>query len=154
MATRKARVPAIDGWFTMDEAAPELLGSRCTACGTYAFPRATLGCANPACQEAELEEVSLSRRGRIWSYTDARYQPPAPYVAADPYEPFALAAVELAAERMVVLGQLVPGTTVGDVTVGQEVELVLGTLYEDDEHEVLMWQWRPVAAPAAPGGAP
>lgn len=147
-------MPAIDGWFTLDEAAPALLGSRCTACGTYAFPRATLGCANPACQESELEEVALSRRGRIWSYTDARYQPPAPYVAADPYEPFALAAVELAAERMVVLGQLVPGVGVGDVTVGQEVELVLGTLYEDDEREVLMWQWRPVAAPEAPGGAP
>ena len=150
----KARVPAIEGWFTLDESAPALLGSRCTACGTYAFPRATLGCANPACQGTEVEEVELSRRGRVWSYTDARYQPPAPYVAADPYVPFALAAVELAAERMVVLGQLVLGTTVEDVSVGDEVELVLGTLYEDDDREVLMWQWRPVAAPTTPGGAP
>jgi uncharacterized OB-fold protein len=142
----KARVPAVEGWFTLDESAPALLGSRCTACGTYAFPRAALGCGNPACEGSEVEEVALSRRGRIWSYTDARYQPPAPYVAADPYEPFALAAVELDAERMVVLGQLVPGTTVEDVSVGDEVELVLGTLYEDDDREVLVWQWRPVGS--------
>ena len=38
----------------------------------------------------------LSRRGTIWSYTDARYQPPPPYVPPPgDYEPFALAAVEL-----------------------------------------------------------
>ena len=48
-------------------------------------------------------------RGRVWSYTDARYQPPPPYVAADPYVPFCLAAVELAAEKLVVMGQVVPG---------------------------------------------
>ena len=51
--------------------------------------------------------MELSRRGRIWSYTDARYQPPPPYVAADPYVPFCLAAVELAAEKLVVMGQVV-----------------------------------------------
>jgi hypothetical protein len=29
--------------------------------------------------------------------------------------------------------------------VGDEVELVLDTLYEDDEHEYVVWKWRPVA---------
>ena len=53
--------------------------------------------------------------GRIWSYTDARYQPPPPYVAADPYVPFCLAAVELAAEKLVVMGQVVGGVTVDDL---------------------------------------
>ena len=145
----KTPVPAVEGWFTLDGEAPALLGSRCTSCGTYAFPRATLGCANPRCEGGELEEVELSRRGRVWSYTDARYQPPAPYVAADPYEPFTLAAVELAKERMVVLGQMVPGTGVDDLAIGREVELVLGTLYEDDDHEYLVWRWRPVGGATA-----
>ena len=27
-----------------------------------------------------------------------------------------------------------------------EVELVLDTLYEDDDHEYLVWKWRPLAA--------
>jgi uncharacterized OB-fold protein len=154
----KTPVPAVEGWFTVDSEAPALLGSRCTSCGTYAFPRARFGCPNPRCDGTAIEEVELSRRGRVWSYTDARYQPPPPYVAADPYEPFTLAAVELAKERMVVLGQMVPGTTVDDLSIGSEVELVLGTLYEDEDHEYLVWRWRAVAdkAPGAggdPGGA-
>ncbi|HVX19923.1 MAG TPA: OB-fold domain-containing protein [Acidimicrobiales bacterium] len=140
----KARVPALDGWFTMDEAAPALLGSRCTSCGTYAFPAEQSFCRNPRCESTEFDQVELSRRGRIWSYTDARYQPPPPYVAADPYVPFALAAVELADEKMVVMGQVVPGVSVDDLSVGDPVELVLDTLYEDDDHQYVVWKWRPV----------
>jgi hypothetical protein len=150
----KARVPALEGWFTMDDAAPALLGSRCEGCGTFAFPAAQHFCANPHCESTAFAPVELSRRGRVWSYTGARYQPPPPYVAADPYVPFALAAVELAAEQMVVMGQVVPGVGVEDLSVGDEVELVLDTLYEDDEHEYVVWKWRPVAAPAGAGSAP
>ena len=58
--------------------------------------------------------------------------------------PFAICAVELAAEQMVVMGQVVPGVDVDELTVGDEVELVLDTLYEDDEHEYMVWKWRPV----------
>jgi hypothetical protein len=150
MAT-KTRVPVLDGWFTLDEEAPALLGSLCTSCGNIAFPRETFFCRNPHCQGSEFAEAPLSRRGRIWSYTDAGYQPPAPYVPADPYVPFCIAAVELDEERIVVLGQVVSGTRVGDLTVGAPVELVLDTLYEDEEHEYLVWKWRPVAVEAGDG---
>jgi uncharacterized OB-fold protein len=145
MSSAKSKVAAVDGWFTLDESDPALLGSRCPTCGTYAFPRARDFCSNPACDATEFDTVELSRRGTVWSYTDARYQPPPPYVAADPYEPFAIAAVELSAERMVVMGQIVPGVGVEELKVGDEVELVLDTLYEDDEHEYLVWKWRPTA---------
>ncbi len=137
---------AQEGWFTLDPERPALLGSRCPRCGTYAFPAASSFCANPACDATEFEQVPLSRTGRIWSYTDARYQPPPPYVPADPYEPFCIAAVELAAEQRVVMGQVVPGVSVDDLAVGDEVELVLDTLYRDDEHEYVVWKWRPLAA--------
>src|SRR5579875_2272298 len=143
-ARPKTKVAAVEGWFTLDPVAPALLGSKCRACGTYAFPAETLQCRNPECQSTAFDQVELSRRGTVWSYTDARYQPPPPYVAAEPYEPFTLAAVELAKEKMVVLGQVVPGVTVADLHVGDQVELVLGTLYEDDDHEYLVWKWRPV----------
>src|SRR5579875_1600281 len=132
MTPAKTRVPAVEGWFTLDDGAPALLGSRCTSCGTFAFPRESFFCRNPDCAGTEFEEVPLSRRGTVWSYTDARYEPPAPYVAADPYEPFCIAAVELAAEKMVVMGQVVPGVTVDQLSVRTEVELVVDTLYEDD----------------------
>ncbi len=130
----------------MDDERPALLGSRCSGCGTYAFPAGRHFCPNPACTSTEFETVELSRTGRIWSYTDACYQPPAPYVAADPYVPFAICAVELAAEKMVVMGQVVPGVTVDDLVVGAEVELVLDTLFEHDEAEHVVWKWRPTGA--------
>jgi uncharacterized protein len=151
----ETRVPAVEGWFTMGEAGdgPALLGSRCSSCGTYAFPAETGYCRNPDCASTSFETVELSRRGRIWSYTDARYQPPAPYVAADPYVPFCLAAVELAAEKLVVMGQVVGGVTVDDLTVGDEVELVVDTLYSEGGSDYLVWKWRPLheRVPVTPG---
>jgi uncharacterized OB-fold protein len=151
MAT--TRQPAIEGWFTSgdDGAAPALLGSRCTGCGTFAFPAESRACRNPDCESDSFERVELSRRGRIWSYTDARYQPPAPYVAADPYVPFCLAAVQLTDEQLVVLGQMVAGVTVEDLAVGDEVELVVETLYSEDETDYLVWKWRPLVVGATGG---
>ncbi len=98
----------------------------------------------PRLRRRGVRGVELSRRGRIWSYTDAQYQPPPPYVArTDPYEPFALAAVELP-EGLVVLGQVADGYGVGDLTVGAEVELVVETLYTDDDGDHTIWRWLPV----------
>jgi uncharacterized protein len=145
MAT--TRVPAVEGWFTLgDDGPPALLGSRCAGCGTYAFPAERSNCRNPDCVSTEFETVELSRTGTIWSYTDARYQPPPPYVAADPYVPFCLAAVELADEKLVVMGQVVPGVTVDDLQVGDRVELVLDTLYAEGDQEYVVWKWQPLAA--------
>jgi uncharacterized OB-fold protein len=67
-------------------------------------------------------------------------------VAPDPFEPYAIAAVELEEEKMVVLGQVVSGVDVGQLEAGMEMEIVLDTLYEDDDNEFVVWKWRPVAA--------
>ena len=142
----KTSVPAIDGWFTTD-AEPHLLGTRCTTCGTVFFPKSDGFCRNPDCRGREFEEVQLSRTGKVWSYTDAQYQPPPPYIpASDPYEPFALAAVELADEQMVVLGQVAQGYGVNDLKVGSSVELVVEPLYELDGVEHVIYRWKPVNA--------
>jgi uncharacterized OB-fold protein len=136
--------PAIEGWFTTGPA-PALLGSACTECGTVFFPRAAGFCRNPGCAGEDFEHVELSRRGTVWSYTDAQYQPPAPYLPrTDPYEPFALAAVELP-EGLVVVGQVADGYGVGDLRVGAEVELVVETLYTDESGDRTIWRWKPVA---------
>jgi uncharacterized OB-fold protein len=137
------QTPAIEGWFTTGSE-PVLIGSRCTSCGCVFFPRTEGFCRNPVCESEAFEEVELSRRGRVWSYTDAQYQPPPPYIpVSDPFEPFALAAVELP-EGLVVLGQVAAGYGVGDLHVGQEAELVVETLYTDDDGERTIWRWKPV----------
>jgi uncharacterized OB-fold protein len=63
---------------------------------------------------------------------------------ATPWEPYTLVAVELEAERMIVLGQASPGVTVADLTVGAEVEVVPGVLDEDAGTVRTTWHWRPV----------
>jgi uncharacterized protein len=141
MSTR-TRVAAIEGWYTLDDP-PHLLGSRCRSCGTYFFPRLSTFCRNPACEGTAFEDVELSRTGRIWSYTNACYQPPPPYVAAEPFVPFAIAAVELAAERMIVLGQVVSGIEVAQLRVGMPVELVLETLCSEGTTDKVVWKWKP-----------
>jgi len=145
--------PAIEGWFTTGPE-PALVGSRCVACGTVFFPPAGGFCRNPACAGEEFEPVRLSRRGTIWSYTDAQYQPPAPYVPADdPYQPFAIAAVELP-EGLVVLGQVAEGYAVRDLRVGAEVELVVETLYTDESGDRLIWRFKPVVSTGSTTGTP
>jgi hypothetical protein len=135
--------PAIEGWFTTGPE-PALIGSQCGACGCVFFPRTEGFCRNPVCDGESFEDFELSRRGRVWSYTDAQYQPPPPYIpVTDPFEPFALAAVELP-EGLVVLGQVAAGYGVGDLQVGQEAELVVETLYTDEVGERTIWRWKPV----------
>jgi len=40
----------------------------------------------------------------------------------------------------------VAGVSVDDLTVGQEVELVVDVLFSDDDTDHLIWKWKPVDA--------
>ena len=139
----KTRVPVVEGWFTQGPQ-PQLIGARCTRCKTYFFPKTQALCSNPNCDGTEFEEVELSRVGRVWSYTENCFKPPEPYVSPEPFVPYTVAAVELAAEKMIVLGQMAQGSDLSQLAVGTQVELVLDTLHEDAERAYQMWYWRAV----------
>ena len=145
----KNRMPAVDGFFTYETDTPALLGTRCNTCGTYYFPKEKVLCHHPKCWGKEFDEVKLSREGKLWSFTNACYSPPPPFVAADPFVPFAIAAVELEKEKITILGQVVEGVSVDDLKVGQTMQLTVGTLYEDDENEFLTWRWQPTQEAAS-----
>ncbi|MEI7618837.1 MAG: OB-fold domain-containing protein [Actinomycetota bacterium] len=147
MSETLSRVPIIDGWFTDDIDAPTLIGAKCSQCGTFVFPPRSGDCPNPNCDSVTLDPTPLSRFGRIWSYTENCYAPPLPYVAAEPYEPYALAAVELAAEGLVVLGRVATGIRAADLKVGMEMQLELDVSHRDADHEYMVYVW----APATPG---
>jgi uncharacterized OB-fold protein len=139
------QVPAIEGWFT-NGPEPKLLGTQCSGCSTYFFPKETTYCRNPGCQSTEFNEVELSRTGTIWSYTEHYYKPPAPYIADEPFEPYTIAAVELADEKLVVLGQVAAGVRHSDLKAGMQVELVVERTYDLEDVEHTMWKWKPLAA--------
>jgi uncharacterized OB-fold protein len=145
MMATKTRVPAVEGWFTdRGDGGPALLGARGTASGSYFFPTAVAVSGNPNTPGEEREPVELSRRGRVWSWTTNHFAPPEPYVSPDPFVPYTVVAVELEREQMVVLGALAKDVDPAVLEVGLAVELDVGVLYEDDEHEYTVWQWRPV----------
>lgn len=133
------RIPAVEGWFTLDGEAPALVGLGCDECGTYVFPPRAIACPNPACPATDLRRVPLSRTGTVWSFTTNHYPPPEPYVAPEPFEPYTVAAVELDDQKLVVLGQVVDAER---LEVGSRVELVVDTLFEDGEGEHVVWKWK------------
>ena len=150
--SEKLYAPALKGWVAMELVEPYLLGSQCPACGTWFFPRIDR-CRNPMCASSasggeETDFAELSRTGALWSYTTAAYPPPPPFVVKDPFEPFAIAAVELKRERMVVLGQVAEGFGVDDLEAGMEMELALEALHETEEERKMIWKWRPVKGKA------
>ena len=135
---------AVDGWWSFDSSdTPHLVGARCPQCATYVFPPRENNCPNPACTADALDSVALSRRGTLWSYTENRYQPPPPYPQQDAFQPFAVAAVQLADEGIIVLGKVVDGTLAADLKVGIEMELTTMPLYVGDDgvtREVYAWK--------------
>ena len=143
--SEKPLAPAIEGWHTM-AAKPHLIGTQCSACGTYFFPKQSQYCKNPSCDSTDFKEVELSRTGQVWSYTNACYQPPEPFVAPEPFEPYTIAGVQLEKEQMVVLGQVITGVSVDDLKVGMTMELVLEALHETEDDIKVTWKWQPLAS--------
>ncbi len=135
----------LPGWYTLDRDQPHLLGTRCKKCGTYYFPKQSTFCRNPACDGEAFEEVQLSRTGKLWSWTNACYKPPEPFVAVEPFVPYAIAAVELAKEKMIVLGAVVDGIGVEKLKSGMSMELKL----EPTADGKLTWKWAPAKGGAA-----
>jgi len=146
---KKTIQSAREGWFTLDQENPKLLGSRCDACGTYYFPIHEQFCRNPDCESEKFSTAELSSKGKVWSYTNAEYAPPEPFKASDPHEVFAIAAVELEKEKLIIMGQMQQGVNVADVKIGDEVKLILESLYEDDENDYVVWKWQPLPGASA-----
>lgn len=146
------RVPAVEGWYTLDDE-PHLIGVCCAGCGTYVFPPRSGACPNPGCNSDDLRETPLSRVGTVWSYTENRYAPPPPYKAAEPFEPYALVAVQLEKEGIIVLGQAPKGVLAADLKVGLPMQLETDVLYSEtaDDGTVtdhIVYVWAPAGARA------
>lgn len=149
------RVAAVEGWYTLDDE-PHLIGVCCGGCGTYVFPPRSGACPNPGCDSEDLHETPLSRVGTVWSYTENRYAPPPPYKAAEPFEPYALVAVELEKEGIIVLGQAPKGVLATDLKVGLPMQLETDVLFSETAAdgsvtEHIVYVWAPAGAKAIGG---
>lgn len=114
---------------------PYLAGVKCRRCGELFFPKRTR-CIN--CFAEEMEEVALSKKGKVYTYTIVHNATPG-YTGPLPY---AVGAVELP-EGIVILSPLTQ-CNFNKLKIGMDVELVLEKLYDDENgNEVISYKFRP-----------
>lgn len=137
----KKRVPVVEGLFTWPSEEPQLIGGRCESCGSYSFPKSS-PVHRPGCRGG-VEEVLLSRRGKLVSYTWQYYKPPPPYKGPEPFVPYGIGLVELP-EGIRIFG-IMTSREMSDLKMNMDVELLVDKLYEDEQgNEYLTWKFSAV----------
>jgi len=128
---------------------PQLIGSKCPSCGEVYFPKMLKGwCVH--CQQPGLEDIKLSRKGKIASFT-VIMQPPAGGFYKGPV-PYAYGWVDLPEEVRVEtlftgcdFEELKAGKDFTELEPGADVELVIEKVFDDDEgNEVMTHKFKPV----------
>jgi len=135
---QRKQLPLKEGLFKLPSAVEEghLMGSRCRSCQTTFFPKRHL-CLN--CGKSDMDEVPLSRRGRLHSFTIARMTPPGSIIEA----PYALGLVRLPEE--VVVQSVLTQCDLDALEIDMEVELVFEKVAEDEEgSDLIAFKFRPV----------
>lgn len=139
-------IPIADGLFTWGTDDPRLIGSRCRECGRIAFPR-TQHC--PACCASAMEDMLLSRRGTLWTWTTQGFLPKSPPYAgpetAADFKPYAVGYVELPGEVRVESRILTDDPR--SLSIGMDMELVI-VPYKTDVagRTVLSFAFQPVTS--------
>jgi uncharacterized OB-fold protein len=137
------QIPIHEGLFTWPAERPELLGSRCRACGELAFP-AQASC--PACTGDATDRIPLSRSGTLWTWTIQRFPPPSPPFTGDRerFVPFGVGYVELP-EGIRIEARLTENDP-DALRIGMPMELVVEPFDVDaDGNERMSFAFRPAA---------
>lgn len=126
-------VPFWEGIFEEDVSGGRLIGNKCKSCGKIYFPKAQF-CFN--CLYKGMEEVGLSRRGKLYSYTIGR-------MASAHFEPpYAVGLVDLP-EGVRVFAPLIM-TEDETYTIGMEMELVIEELWRENHNQIMGYKFKPV----------
>ncbi len=138
--TADRRRPLQEGLYTWPSARPQLIASKCKACGELTFPKQD-SC--PSCTERGAEEVLLSRRGKLWTWTVQHFPPPHPYAGdLENFVPFGVGYVELA-EGLRVESRLTENDP-ERLRIGMEMEMVIEQFGEDgDGNQLVTFAFRP-----------
>jgi uncharacterized OB-fold protein len=139
-----ASVPVAEGIFTSD-GPPQLVGGRCTSCGTVSFPKAADGCSN--CTGTDIVDDLLPREGALWTWTIQGFLPKNPPYAgketAKEFVPYGVGYIDLGSVK--VESRL----TVGDpseLRIGMPMELVLVPFTTDDAgNDIVTFAFAPKA---------
>jgi uncharacterized OB-fold protein len=118
-----------------DEKDPYLIGGKCSFCEAVFFPKQLI-C--PRCTGRNVMETALSRKGKLYTYTEVYQQPP-DYQGSVPY----LIGRVLLPEGVFVLAQLKAKKE--DLRVNMDMELVIESIFRDDSGKDFMaYKFQPV----------
>jgi len=126
-------VPIREGVFVEDAEGAKLFGNRCKSCGQVFFPKASV-CFT--CFSKEMEEVVLSRRGKLYTYTighmpSTHFQPP-----------YAVGYVEMPeGVRIFAPLKTIEGRP---FRVGMEMEVMIDELWQENDRQVMGYKFKPV----------
>ncbi len=135
------RVPALPDLFTVTKDGVQLMSARCPSCGTFFFPRYHEQ-HRPGCNRKGVENVLLSREGKLASYTTQYYMPPLPFKTEKDITPYVIGLVEFP-EGIQVAG-IVLDCPHDRLKTGLPMETTTFTLYRDEKgQEVITWAFRP-----------
>jgi uncharacterized OB-fold protein len=133
------RIPIAEKLFSEGPEGPRLLAGRDRETGKLVFPF-------PAGAEgARYEEVKLSPKGRLWSYTVQRFPPKSPYQGEqDPakFKPYAVGYVEIPGE--IIVETRIETESFNGLKVGLPMELVLSLFRATPEgDDIITYAFRP-----------
>ncbi|MBW2368180.1 MAG: OB-fold domain-containing protein [Deltaproteobacteria bacterium] len=129
----KNGVPFLDGAFIQDNEGGRLLGNKCIACGRAYFPKVKF-CFD--CLAKDIEDVVLSRRGMLYSYTIGR-------MASTHFQPpYAVGLIDLP-ESIRVFAPLKLSKN-ESYRIGMEMEIYIDELWKEGEQQVIGYKFKPV----------
>lgn len=115
---------------------PHLIGSKCKICGEVVFPKQT-GC--PNCCSEDVEEILLSPKGKLYSFTNVNHPVPEGYKGPIPY---GVGLVDLP-DGVRIQAHLTESEP-DKLKVGMDVMLVIDKLFEDEEgNEIIGFKFKP-----------
>jgi uncharacterized protein len=136
------RVPALPDLFAIIGGGVNLTSAKCASCGTFFFPGYHEQ-HRPGCTRQGIQKVSLSREGRLSSYTIQYYMPPPPFKTEKDITPYIIGLVEFS-EGIQVAG-IVVGCPADQLKTGMEMETTTFTLYQNDEgQDIVTWAFQPI----------
>ena len=129
------RVPLREDAFIETPEGGILAGNKCKACGQVFFPKARI-CFT--CFNEDMEELLLSRRGKLYSYTIGRM----PSLYFQP--PYVIAYIDMPEGVRIFAPVKVDEGEYGKLKIGMEMEVVIEKLWEEEGKEITGYKFRPV----------
>ena len=142
MTAPKGKVPELQDLFDWTKDGVRLQSAKCNTCGTYFFP-ASHHQHRPGCSRQGVENVFLSRRGKLATYTVQYYMCPPPFKTTGDITPYGIGMVEFP-EGISVTG-IITETDLNTLKIGLNMETTTYTLYKDEAgNDVVTWAFKVV----------